>query len=230
MHKNPGWPRPEEAAMVHTINYLWEIDDPWQRIDKRESLPVDQVLIDPFSQGRLDDCLALSRAGKRMPPIDCQRINVGPWTFYTVNDGQHRTLARRVLGKPTVPAIVKSELTINPDWLELRFDGLFRRVSANLMRLVEWKDKMPSDRWDALVWLVEQAKLPRQLGPTITGRLMFDGSSNTNGHAVCMVCGKPLYGDLFYNFTPRGGHKTCYEEAENDGGLPVTIYLSGVAL
>lgn len=226
--------RPHEKDLNRVINYLWDLtldDALWTRPTTRERnpfsvwVPVDEVLIEPFSEQRLQDCLEKARAGKAFPPIDTQKIVVGPHTFYTVNDGQHRTLAARQLGRKKIRAIVRSSITIDTSVFVTWKDSVWRKMpkQQEFMTLVVWRKGLSDEQWAALLWLIDQGQALSATPVQVPARLPIDGSLGC--FAICTRCGKPLFGDVAYNATPEGGHETCLVDGDH---FEIMVELTGV--
>lgn len=226
--------RPHEKDINRVINYLWDLtldDDKWTRKPVRERnpvsvwVPVDEVLIDPFSEQRLQDCIEKARTGKAFPPIDCQKIVVGPHTFYTVNDGQHRTLAARQLGRKKIRAIVRSSITIDTSVFIVWNDSVWRKIpkQQGLTTLVVWRKGLSNDQWAALLWLIDKGKDLSATFVQVKARLPLEGSLEC--FAICLRCNKPLFGDVAYNAYPEGGHERCLVDGNH---FEVEIQLTGV--
>lgn len=217
--------RPDEKDLNRVINFLWDLtldEGRWVRGGGVTHISPYHVLIEPFSRDRLDDCLALARK-RQPPPIDCQRIDVGPWTFYTVNDGQHRTLAARRLGKQSIPAMVGASIVVDTTVFVVHRDSVWRKLpdKPGTLSLVVWKKDLTDTQWAALLWLIEQGKKPKPV--RVPALLPLDG--NLTAFAICARCGKPLFGDVAYNATDEGGHAGCLV---GDGHFEVLVELTGV--
>lgn len=150
-HSNPF----TEADLNRVINLLWRIDDPWVRLESREDIDPREALIQPFSQARLAECLRLSEAGLAPPPVSVNRLFLGERRFYTVNDGQHRIEAARILGQPTVAAIVESELDVQLSRYELTAQHLLRDTGQRGRLIVAHAVEYTPEQWDALRWLLK---------------------------------------------------------------------------
>ena len=166
--------RPSEKDLIRVINYLWASDDIGAATKagrfrliggKAKSVNVGECLIAPHSRGRLAEAIRLTKAGKQMPPINCERVIVGPHVFYNVSDGNHRVAACRELDKLTVPALVASQIVVDAGPLSI-FDfssgpALWRMVVApnqpTYFRLVVWLGDLSESEGEALKWLLAEA-------------------------------------------------------------------------
>jgi hypothetical protein len=177
----PTMPRPAEIYLMRVINYLWCMEDMDEatkagRFRLIGGLPktIDpaEALIHPHSRSRLDECRRKTKAGQRMPPINCERIIVGPHTFYTVSDGNHRVAICRELGK-MVPALIASQIVVDASriiFLKTPAPALWWKMPGPppvSLKLILWVGEVNSAEREALAWLLAEAAKPAEWRPMV---------------------------------------------------------------
>lgn len=128
-------------------------DQPWKAVEQTKTLPLDQILYQPWAERRVKRALGCYSSGRRghgspFPSIDVFAYRIrhpktNEWlTYYDVSDGNHRCTAAERCGQKTIQANVSSEITIDPARFVL-FDGKLWKLEGAAMR-----------------WITEPALLP----------------------------------------------------------------------
>lgn len=84
----------------------------WIEIKQVQWIKVARVVAVAWNLGRLEDCRSRLRAGEKPPAINVSRYRISKKIFYTLSDGNHRTIAARETGHSTIKAQVEGECTV----------------------------------------------------------------------------------------------------------------------
>ncbi len=100
-------------------------------------IPVEQVLVAPWHAGRLVECVEKLQAGENPPAIVVVGIQLGEKLYYSISDGNHRTLAARICGRIKIKAEIHGKYVIPPldrfylhDRLVWRYEDDFHQVAT----------------------------------------------------------------------------------------------------
>ena len=101
---------PKVLAIILTA--LAELDDSRDLNRRAMNIPVHRILATAWNPGRLARCERLLAEGRTPPPVYLSRYMLAGQNWYTVSDGQHRTIAARNAGRKRIRAVVSCEYAL----------------------------------------------------------------------------------------------------------------------
>lgn len=107
------------------------------RIDKVQRIAIKRVLAHLWHEGRMKDCLARLESGEKAPPIHVCGYILHDEAWYTVEDGNHRTLAAREAGKTQISAKVGGITVCKPKLYTIYDHILWKHLKDNIWSQIQ---------------------------------------------------------------------------------------------
>jgi uncharacterized ParB-like nuclease family protein len=109
-------------------------------LKRRQTIPVGQIIAQAWHPGRLQEAVARLQAGDNPPMVDVNRYYLHGETYYTVNDGHHRVVAARQLGRAAIDASIRFEAWCQPQAYRVDLDqGRLWRKDGNEPDGLTWQ-------------------------------------------------------------------------------------------
>lgn len=132
--------RHHPKVLASVLSYLGQ-DQPWKVVEQTKTLPLDQILYQPWAERRVKRAMGCYSSGSPFPSIEVFAYRIrhpktNQWlTYYDVSDGNHRCTAAERCGQKTIQGNVTCEITIDPASFVL-FDKKLWKLEGAIMRLI----------------------------------------------------------------------------------------------
>lgn len=149
--------RNHPKVLASVLSYLAQ-DQPWKVIEQTKTLPLDQILYQPWAERRVQRAMGYFTSGSPFPPIEVFAYRIrhpktSQWlTFYDVSDGNHRCEAAERCGEQSIRAEISSEITIDPASFVL-FDQKLWKLEGSTMRFITEPPPLPMQYFR--LWIAE---------------------------------------------------------------------------
>ena len=145
----------DQEVLALTIDLLLvtaDQDNTWLPLNYTHAISVDRVLANAWNKDRLERASLLLARKRKAPPIHVNRLIWRGEAYYTVADGNHRTVAARLAGQERITARLFGEVTCIPDLhFLLPNENTLVRYSHNA-RNGQHVYRRVSEHWDAKMY------------------------------------------------------------------------------
>jgi len=142
----------DQEILALTIDLLVvtaDQDNTYRPLNYTHSISVDRVLANAWNEGRLNRARRMLAEGHKAPQIYVNRLIWRGEAYYTVSNGNHRTVAARLARHKFITARLFGETTCKPDLhFLLPNENTLVRYSHNA-RTGQHVYKRVSHNWDA---------------------------------------------------------------------------------